>query len=259
MDRSHFDELDRKQQRQEEQYEYPYHYVPTVDEGFSQTQHWSWGYRYLGGIQVVLNELDDLAFDSLIDIGCGDGRFLREVNRMPKYADKRLLGIDYSSNAVDIANAMNPDIEYRALNILEDDIGETFDVATLIEVLEHIDPAELPKFVDEVTRLITGGGTMVLTVPHENKSLNEKHYQHFSRDDLAELLEERFQSVQYIPFDEDSKLLTVVHLLLGGSGKNVVVTNERLNEWFFRIYLRRYLYAPDESYCNRIAAVCTKS
>ncbi len=49
---------------------------------FSQLRHWSWGYRYLGRLQVVFDLLDGLEFDSLLDVGCGDGRFLREARQL---------------------------------------------------------------------------------------------------------------------------------------------------------------------------------
>lgn len=76
------DIADDEQQIQEDQYDYPYHYIPRVENGqFSQSQYWSWGMHYLGGIQLILEQIDSYSFDSLIDVGCGDGRFLRELAR----------------------------------------------------------------------------------------------------------------------------------------------------------------------------------
>ncbi|MBC8252913.1 MAG: anion permease, partial [Ardenticatenia bacterium] len=80
---------------QDREYAYPYHYIPTWENGqFSQVQYWSWGYRYLGGIQVVLDQLRKLSFETLVDIGCGDGRFLREAKA--RFPEARMLGVDYS-------------------------------------------------------------------------------------------------------------------------------------------------------------------
>ena len=48
---------------QEEEYEFPYHYIPTFKNGnFSQTIHWSWGFRYLGGIKIVMDCLKNEQF-----------------------------------------------------------------------------------------------------------------------------------------------------------------------------------------------------
>ena len=47
--------LHKQQRIQENEYEFPYHYVPRWDgSAFSTTRHWSWGHRYLGGLQVVM-------------------------------------------------------------------------------------------------------------------------------------------------------------------------------------------------------------
>jgi len=86
--------LSEKQAIQESEYFIPYHYIPEKDDqGFSQTLFWSWGMRYFAGIELVLAQLENLKFSSIIDIGCGDGRFLREARRA--FSGKSLLGVDY--------------------------------------------------------------------------------------------------------------------------------------------------------------------
>ncbi|WP_254279263.1 class I SAM-dependent methyltransferase [Haloarcula marina] len=253
------DSLTAEQRIQESQYEFPYHYVPEFgSESFSQTRHWWWGFRYCAGLEVVFDALSDLDFESLLDVGCGDGRFLREVNR--QYPAAGLLGIDYSERAVDVASALNPDIEYRCLDITDDErlASESYDVATLIEVLEHIPPDDLPSFLDGVVDALGAHGSLVVTVPHENKPTQEKHFQHFSGRELERLLEPHFDRVEMIPFDQIGSLgLRVARKLLGGRGNHVVVTNDTLNQMFYSYYLDNYLYTTEE-HCGRIAAVCRR-
>jgi ubiquinone/menaquinone biosynthesis C-methylase UbiE len=57
-------------------------------------------------LQVVFDILDREGFDSLLDVGCGDGRFLRETDQ--RYGNKKILGIDYSETAISLAKRMNP-------------------------------------------------------------------------------------------------------------------------------------------------------
>ena len=84
---------DRQTRAQEGEYAFPYHYIPTLKGSkFSSTRHWDWGFRYLGGMQLALDQLADAKFAALIDIGCGVGRFLREV--AGRFPGARLLGID---------------------------------------------------------------------------------------------------------------------------------------------------------------------
>lgn len=155
------DDYDEEQQIQEQQYEYPYHYLPRIEGGrFTQTQYWSWRMHYLGGMRVVLDQLQEWSFESLVDIGCGDGRFLRELHE--SYPDVVSLGVDYSERSIAMANGMNPQLQYEARNILEDDLDREYDVATCIEVLEHIPPEECEAFVEAIAETLTDDGRLVL-------------------------------------------------------------------------------------------------
>lgn len=248
---------DEEQQIQQAQYEYPYHYLPRVEDGrFSQLQYWSWGMHYLGGMRVVQDCLADIAFESLIDVGCGDGRFLREVRQ--EYPSVDVLGVDYSERSIAMARGMNPDIDYEVHDLLEESIDKTFDVVTSIEVLEHIPPEDCQEFITEMAQLVTDEGHLVLTVPHENKPVADKHYQHFTSDDLDMLIGDHFTSVEYVPFDRASKIFTSIELALGGRGNHVVINTPLVVNAVWTLYQHRYLYAPDEGSCRRIAAICER-
>lgn len=251
---------DAQTRAQESEYAFPYHYIPVVKGSkFSSTRHWDWGFRYLGGMHVALDILTAQPFGSLVDIGCGDGRFLREVaNRCP---DAQLLGVDASARAIRLAQALNPNIDYRVHDIVTHGAPGRFDVATLIEVIEHIPPADVPRFLSAVADMLPAGGRLILTVPHRNKPLIEKHYQHFTAAQLRELLTPHFSAPDVIPFDVQARrapLLWLTERILGGKGRWFILTNPRLLYLFYRLYLKRYLYADSEARCERIAVVCRK-
>lgn len=250
-------DLEARQVIQEEEYDYPYHYIPAWEDGrFSQVAHWSWGYRYLGGIQVVLDQLQAGEFGSLVDIGCGDGRFLREAARM--FPSVELLGIDYSERAIGLARALNPELRFEATDVIDDPLEDRFDVATCIETLEHIPPERVPEFCEALAGSVRARGRLVLTVPHTNKGLNAKHYQHFDSNHLRKLLDPYFGQIAFVPFDPRSRLMSVLQRLMGGAGGSFVLTDRRVTSWFYRLYRRRYLYARSEAECWRIAAVCVR-
>ncbi|MFW6121602.1 MAG: class I SAM-dependent methyltransferase [Petrotogales bacterium] len=243
---------------QEKQYIYPYHYIPKFDDnGFSQVQYWSWGFRYLGGMKVVLDQLNKLSFDSLIDIGCGDGRFLKEVAKSVPTA--KLLGIDSSLRAIKLAKAMNPSLNYKSINIIERRLKAHFDVATLVEVLEHIEPDKVETFLENIAMLLNDRGWLILTVPHKNKGLNEKHYQHFSSKTLYKILKPYFREIVFIPFDVISNRMVILTRLIGGQGKHFILTTPSVLTWFYRLYVKRFLYTDNEKKCMRIAAICQKA
>ena len=249
--------VNNKQQIQEAQYDYPYHYIPACDNGkFSQVQYWSWGFRYLGGMEVVFDQLKKLSFDSLIDIGCGDGRFLREVAK--RHPNTKLLGIDSSTRAIQLAKAMNPGLDYKTINIIETPPQAKFDVATLVEVLEHIEPDKVESFLENTACVLHGEGWLILTVPHANKGLNEKHYQHFTSKTLQKLLEPYFRDIVFIPFDVISWRMAKLAQLIGGQGNHFILTTPWILTWFYRLYRKRFLYTDNEQKCMRIAVVCQK-
>jgi len=249
--------LDATQGVQEQQYEFPYHYIPHLDPGtgrFTTTRHWSWGMRYLGGLELVIQELEREPTQSVIDIGCGDGRLLRELgNRHPEWS---LAGVDYSQRSIDLARAMNPGVRLEACDITRDPVADLADAGTLVEVLEHIPPDAADDFLRAAAGCVRPGGRLIVTVPHTNKKLNEKHYRHFDGRLLRDVLEPHAAVESIIPFDRRSRVMWLMQKLLGGHGKRFVITDPAVNTRLYRHYLRHHHRGFDESICGRIAAVC---
>jgi len=241
---------------QEQQYALPYHYIPQCEHScFSQHLYWSWGMQYLGGIFLLLDLLDDIKFKSLFDIGCGDGRFLREVNN--RYSNKRLMGVDYSMRAVNMAKALNPEIQYKCLNICEYDksIG-LYDVVTLVEVLEHIPVNELDEFVAYISKYLKSDGRLILTVPHKNKSLQVKHYQHFDSQSLYSLLDPVFKIEKAFYFDKASRIFEGLKKTLLGN-RFFILNNQFLLNCIWKVY-QKYFFICDEARCGRICVLAIK-
>jgi SAM-dependent methyltransferase len=90
--------MDQKQLKQEHQYGFPYHHISSFENGhFSQTRNRPRGYKYIAYLEVVFDFIKDKDFTSLLDIGCGDGKFLYEARK--KFPDVALAGNDYSEYA----------------------------------------------------------------------------------------------------------------------------------------------------------------
>jgi SAM-dependent methyltransferase len=249
--------MDAQQELQELAYRIPYHYLPVIEQGrFSQHQYWSWGYRYLGRLQITLKLLAEISFQSLLDIGCGDGRFLREVQC--RFGGKRLLGIDYSEEAVRLARSLNPELKYEVMDICQYQLDERFDVVTLLEVIEHIPCGQLPEFLSAVTRHLNPGGWLILSTPHTNTKLEPKHYQHFNSAQIREFFQRDFDPVRCVPFDYIGWPMRLFLKLLGGSGQYFIITHAGLNTFFFRCYMSHCLCGTGEARCHRIAAMAQK-
>ena len=193
-----------------------------------------------------------MQFSSLLDVGCGDGRFLREIKRT--YPEKTLLGVDYSETAIRLANAMNPHLEYRQGDINSIELPHEFDVVTLIEVLEHIPPPQVASFVSSLARLVSSSGKLVITVPHVNQQLIEKHYQHFNSGMLDEIFSPYFNIEKRFFFDKRSRAVRNIQRLL--FNKFYVVRHQGLLNYAYRRYREEYL-ACEEADCQRVGYVMT--
>jgi 2-polyprenyl-3-methyl-5-hydroxy-6-metoxy-1,4-benzoquinol methylase len=81
----------------------------------------------------------ELEGKSILDVGCGQGAFLRSVAFQLDH--KRLVGIDISDS---ILPKNESSIEFINCDIVDFDLNDKFEVIFSDQVLEHIAPADLP-------------------------------------------------------------------------------------------------------------------
>jgi SAM-dependent methyltransferase len=102
----------------------------------------------------------NLRFDKSLDVGCAKG-FLVEALR-ERGVDAR--GCDISAFAVD--NAVASVAEFVTQGDLSSGLpygDESFDLVTTLEILEHIEPADIPAALRELRRVC--GGVVYATIP----------------------------------------------------------------------------------------------
>ena len=235
---------------QESQYHFPYHYIPYIDgENFVSFRYWSWGLAYLGGVHLLLSQLDKLSFNSLMDVGCGDGRLLNAL--ACEFKNAKLTGVDCSQRALNFAYAFNPKIKFHCADLVDDVsfTGETVDVVTLIEVIEHLPPVSMPVFIESVHRRINANGELLLTVPHLNVAVTKKHYQHFDKTSIMKALNNKFDVEEIVFFEKSTPILRLFHLLL--ENPLFILANRRCLKWMYSFYIRKLLVCS-ESQCRRM-------
>lgn len=244
----------REQGQQESEYWFPYHYIAAFDPGFSQCVSDDWAINYASTIEMLLDRLDRIDFASIIDVGCGDGRFTREI--AIRFPSTNVTGIDYSTRAIGLAAAMNsdlPGIEFVARDITNDESTEPSDVVVLMEVLEHIPVETAPVFMRAIRRLLRPGGTLLLTVPHANKPVEMKHFRHFSVDTITEALREEFEKLEVVPFERQAPSRRLIDALLN-NGIFSLQHKPALN-WIYRYYKRHLLHCTSERECQRLLVI----
>jgi len=179
------------QQLQEDSYEFPYHWA--IDKDTTK------GRLYFGYLHLAISLSEQLKREGsatlrILDAGCGDARFLKELQECGNY---ELHGSDYSEQAVAFARLLINGVRFSTNDLTKrtEYPDNHFDVIFLIETLEHIIPEEIPNLMRELRRILKPGGELIITVPSINRPLAKKHYQHFSEESLTQAQEEFFADV----------------------------------------------------------------
>jgi 2-polyprenyl-3-methyl-5-hydroxy-6-metoxy-1,4-benzoquinol methylase len=98
---------------------------------------------------------------NVLDIGCGDGRFLLESRANGCLC----FGNDISRTALNRLRQIAPDIETRCGNLWEVGFsGDFFDVINLSNVIEHV--PDIDKLLFEARRIIKPDGRLRVQVPN---------------------------------------------------------------------------------------------
>jgi 2-polyprenyl-3-methyl-5-hydroxy-6-metoxy-1,4-benzoquinol methylase len=239
--------MDQLQQIQDDEYSFPYHYVSQFKNGFTQTFFDNWGINYCATIEFLLHKLNQESAESIIDVGCGDGRLVCELQEA--FAEKTISGIDYSTRAIALAKAINPRGDYKQLDIINQELSQQYDMAILMEVFEHIDPSLAIAFVEGIRKLLKPGGKLWVTVPHENKAVEYKHYRHFTGESLVACFEKHFTVNEIIPFEKGKKRKKIIDALLGN--RFFILNSNRLKNMIYTYYKKNIFYAAEDN-CNRI-------
>lgn len=95
----------------------------------------------------------------LLDVGCGNGRFLGHMKALGWQAE----GVEFSSDGVAACSRAGLDVHHGDL-ASADFADERFDAITARHVIEHVpDPH---AFVAELARILKPGGTLVIETPN---------------------------------------------------------------------------------------------
>ena len=172
--------LTERQQFQEDSYVFPYHYLDLVEDKYKYILH----LEYLSYMKLVKELLRPYTGQSVLDVGCGDGRFCYEM----RGENVKMTGMDYSQQAVSFARVFNPEMEFLVRDLRALELPCRYDRMVLIETLEHFVPDEIPLILKNLAAFLKDDGKIILTVPSPLMVLGEKHYQHFTVQSLRQTL-----------------------------------------------------------------------
>ncbi|MFA6095712.1 MAG: class I SAM-dependent methyltransferase [Candidatus Paceibacterota bacterium] len=171
---------------QDEQYVFPYHHLVDLEK-FSNYKVMSWGFEYYAYMTAAIDIIKKLNPRSFLDVGCGEGKMILELARsIPSGSMK---GIDLSERAILFAQAFNydNDASFECKDIAE--LSGSYDAIALVETMEHIPDGDIKGIVDNVKRILSPSGRVIVTVPASNFPVQRKHYRHYD----IELIMKQFE------------------------------------------------------------------
>lgn len=137
-------------------------------------------------------------FDSVLEIGCGDGFGSVVV----KKEVKRLVCSDFDELFINQARNLHKDIEFLVLDFTKEYLEGNFDGIYLLDVLEHIDKKDEDTFLKNILRSINQkSGCAIIGMPslesqvYASKESKEGHVNCKSGDELKEFLKGYFENV----------------------------------------------------------------
>ena len=153
-------------------------------------------------VQVILKFFGDLTDKSVLDVGCGKGRFARVLQDQNPQAE--IWGLDISEEMLRFVPAP---IHTRAGSMTELPFADsTFDCVYATESLEHA--VEIERAVDEMCRVLKPGGKLVIidkNAEHWGRLDTPDWERWFTREELEKLLAKHCRKVwsEYISYWED--------------------------------------------------------
>ena len=133
-------------------------------------------------MERVVALLRELGAQSVLDLGCGEGRLLRELLKVPGLT--KITGVEVAPRV--LAGAGDrlrldhmPDMKRQRIELLQgslvyrDDRLKGFDAAAVIEVIEHMEAERLPAFEAAVFGHARPGAVIVTTPNREYNALFE--------------------------------------------------------------------------------------
>lgn len=249
------DDFNFTQHFQEEEYNFPYHYLDLV----SDYRKFILNIEYLSLLEYAKRIIFSLSRKSVLDVGCGDGRLCFEL----KNKNLEIVGIDYSYKAINFARGFSPELEFIIQDIENFDRNDKFDVIVLMETLEHFLPERIPQIINNLSKFLKIDGRLIITVPSKNTPLPRKHFQHFTRESLNDTLKPHFKINTITGYDKTFDFHRIIFRLLKFTGCLVYHFRNRfyiVRKYykFLRSFYDKNLFLGEPDECNGLIAVCEK-
>lgn len=154
---------------------------------------------YKGLLEKLDNELSGIKFENLLDIGCGEGYYIRNLKE--KFDDSYFYGLDNSKDAIELAvkkDKLNP---YMVANLASIPFADN----SVDIILNILSPANYGEF----SRVLKDEGLLIKVIPGENylKEIREIFFGNsYSNKETKDLLTESMSLIKSFSYIESFDL-----------------------------------------------------
>lgn len=151
---------------------------------------WHWAKRRF--VKMLINSIALKPSPSLLDVGCGTGKMMETLSLYGKVS-----GVDISTEALLFCKKRNlVDVKKGEAEHLPY-VGETFDIVSVLDVLEHVDDT---VSIREIKRVLKKKGFVIITVPAFSWLWSKwdvalHHKRRYTKSHLKEILEKEGFSI----------------------------------------------------------------
>jgi ubiquinone/menaquinone biosynthesis C-methylase UbiE len=138
----------------------------------------------------------------VLDVGCfigyGETRIFSKANE--------IVAIDSDDNALEFArqNRIIPNVTFNKIDAKHLPFSdETFNIVIAFQVIEHIPPDEVDRFLSEVRRVLKMDGLLFIVTPNRKfrllpfqRPFNSEHFREFTAKGLYKILQTNFKDVE---------------------------------------------------------------
>lgn len=153
------------------------------------------GYRHVSPRIEAIKSLCDQFIPpgaAVLEVGCGVGIISKHLQR----SAASLLSVDISDTNVLVASAYarGPSAEFRVMDILVGEPGETFDAILLPDVIEHIPAENHEALLRKLESHLNPQGVLILTFP----SPEYQQYHIDCRPEALQIVDEKVDPIELI-------------------------------------------------------------
>lgn len=131
---------------------------------------------------VLLKNLPKWVYDkiylenlSIVDLGCAEGEMTKQLKNI--FRNSKVLGVDFSEDAIEIAKEKFNDIEFEVNSI--ESFNKIYDVSMCSNVLEHFHKPfeQLDRIFKQTSKIV------IIMMPFQEKNLHKEHFYSFDYND----------------------------------------------------------------------------